>query len=41
VLLATPQEIDELVDDWQPEPLVSPQTALEEAEAEKLPILVG
>ncbi|KAK0749807.1 pyridoxal phosphate-dependent transferase [Schizothecium vesticola] len=37
----TEDEIDELVDDWQPEPLVSPQTALEEAEAEKLPILVG
>jgi serine palmitoyltransferase len=34
-------EIDELVDDWQPEPLVAPRTALEEAESEKLPVIVG
>lgn len=35
------QEIDELVDEWVPEPLVLPQTALEETEMEKLPVLVG
>jgi len=37
----TEDEIDELVDEWVPEPLVARQTALEEAETEKLPILVG
>ncbi|KAK3942085.1 serine palmitoyltransferase 1 [Diplogelasinospora grovesii] len=37
----TEDEIDELVDEWVPEPLVSPQTSLEEIESEKLPILVG
>lgn len=35
------QEIDDLVEEWQPEPLVAPQTAFEEAEMEKLPIIVG
>ena len=35
------QEIDELVDDWTPEPLVGPQTAFEEAENEKRPVIVG
>ncbi|KAI9889021.1 MAG: serine palmitoyltransferase component [Vezdaea aestivalis] len=35
------QEIDELVDDWTPEPLVGPQTALEEIENEKRPVIVG
>ncbi|ODA77126.1 hypothetical protein RJ55_07644 [Drechmeria coniospora] len=34
-------EIDELIDDWVPEPLVAEQTALEEAEAERLPIISG
>ncbi|KAG5951425.1 hypothetical protein E4U53_003130 [Claviceps sorghi] len=34
-------EIDELVDEWVPEPLVSEKTALEEAESEKLPVIVG
>ncbi|KAI4860495.1 aminotransferase class I and II [Hypoxylon rubiginosum] len=34
-------EIDELVRDWEPEPLVAPQTPFEEAETEKQPILVG
>ncbi|KAG7124518.1 Serine palmitoyltransferase 1 like protein [Verticillium longisporum] len=34
-------EIDELVEDWTPEPLVGAQTAFEEMEAEKLPIIVG
>ncbi|KAK3321668.1 pyridoxal phosphate-dependent transferase [Apodospora peruviana] len=37
----TEDEIDELVDEWVPEPLVLPQTALEEQETEKLPVLVG
>lgn len=36
-----PQEIDELIDDWAPEPLVAGQTPLEEAESEKLPVIVG
>ncbi|KAI0165065.1 aminotransferase class I and II [Hypoxylon sp. FL1284] len=34
-------EIDELVRDWEPEPLVAPQTTFEEAESEKQPIIVG
>ncbi|KAK4231942.1 serine palmitoyltransferase 1 [Podospora fimiseda] len=37
----TDDEIDELVEEWQPEPLVPKQTALEEAEMDKLPVLVG
>ncbi|KAK0713142.1 pyridoxal phosphate-dependent transferase [Lasiosphaeria miniovina] len=37
----TEDEIDELVDEWVPEPLVAPQTALEEAGMERLPVLVG
>ncbi len=39
--LTIPQEVDELVEEWVPEPLVAPQTALEEAESEKLPVIVG
>ncbi|KAF2096426.1 serine palmitoyltransferase 1 [Rhizodiscina lignyota] len=35
------EEIDELVEDWTPEPLVPPQTAFEENEMEKRPIIVG
>lgn len=35
------QEIDELVDEWVPEPLVAPQTPFEEAENEKRPVIVG
>jgi hypothetical protein len=35
------QEIDDLVDEWTPEPLVAPQTAFEEADNEKLPVIVG
>ena len=35
------QEIDDLVDEWVPEPLVAPQTPFEESEAEKLPVIVG
>ncbi|RQM08338.1 hypothetical protein DH86_00003818, partial [Scytalidium sp. 3C] len=34
-------EIDNLVDEWQPEPLVARQTPFEEAEQEKLPVIVG
>lgn len=34
-------EIEELVDEWQPEPLVATQTALEEMEMDKLPVIVG
>ena len=35
------QEIDELVDEWTPEPLVAPQSTFEEAENEKRPVIVG
>lgn len=35
------QEIDELVDDWTPEPLVAAPTQLEELENEKRPVIVG
>lgn len=35
------QEIDELVDDWTPEPLVAAPTQFEELETEKRPIIVG
>ncbi|KAI1749027.1 aminotransferase class I and II [Xylaria castorea] len=34
-------EIDELVRDWEPEPLVAEQTNLEESEAEKIPVVIG
>jgi len=34
-------EIDELVDDWVPEPLVPEQTPIEIAEAERVPVIVG
>ncbi|KAK4111660.1 PLP-dependent transferase [Canariomyces notabilis] len=37
----TEDEIDELVDEWTPEPLVPAPTPAEEAELEKLPVLVG
>ncbi|TQV98342.1 serine palmitoyltransferase 1 [Cordyceps javanica] len=35
------EEIEELVDDWTPEPLVAERTPLEDAENEKLPIIIG
>lgn len=41
VNLMCQQEIDELVDEWTPEPLVAPQTSFEEAENEKRPVIVG
>ncbi|QSZ31206.1 hypothetical protein DSL72_000769 [Monilinia vaccinii-corymbosi] len=37
----TEEEIDDLVDEWQPEPLVSKMTPFEEADSEKTPIIVG
>lgn len=35
------QEIDELVEDWTPEPLVAPETPFEALENEKRPVIVG
>lgn len=40
-LLIFSQEVDELVEDWTPEPLVAPLDAFEEAENEKRPVIVG
>lgn len=40
-LLIFSQEVDELVEDWTPEPLVAPLGAFEEAENEKRPVIVG
>ncbi|KAL1303127.1 hypothetical protein AAFC00_006560 [Neodothiora populina] len=37
----TDEEIDELVEDWTPEPLAAPVTAFEEAENEKRPVIIG
>ncbi|KAK6608941.1 Serine palmitoyltransferase 1 [Botrytis cinerea] len=37
----TEEEIDDLVDEWQPEPLVAKMTPFEEADSEKTPIIVG
>ncbi|KAL8656584.1 MAG: hypothetical protein Q9210_000122 [Variospora velana] len=37
----TEEEVDEIVDEWVPEPLVAPQTAFEEAENERRPVIVG
>ncbi|KAK4074188.1 hypothetical protein Trihar35433_3662 [Trichoderma harzianum] len=34
-------EIEELIDEWTPEPLVADQTLIEEIENEKLPVIVG
>ncbi|KAH9904562.1 pyridoxal phosphate-dependent transferase [Xylariomycetidae sp. FL2044] len=34
-------EIDELVREWEPEPLVAPQSQVEEMEAEKIPVIIG
>lgn len=39
--LTPSKEVDELVDEWTPEPLVAPQTPFEEAENEKRPVIVG
>ncbi|KAF2121973.1 pyridoxal phosphate-dependent transferase [Lophiotrema nucula] len=35
------EQIDELVEDWTPEPLVAPPTQIEEMENEKRPVIVG
>jgi len=35
------QEVDDLVDDWIPEPLVATPSQVEQAELEKRPVLVG
>ena len=35
------QEIDDLVEDWTPEPLVAKPGAFEEADIEKRPVIVG
>jgi len=35
------QEIDELVDEWQPEPLVTPITAEQIADLAKVPVIQG
>ncbi|KAI1007581.1 Serine palmitoyltransferase 1 [Podosphaera aphanis] len=37
----TEEEIDDLVEEWAPEPLVAPQTSFEEADSEKTPVIVG
>ncbi|TGJ79311.1 hypothetical protein E0Z10_g9453 [Xylaria hypoxylon] len=34
-------EIDELVKEWEPEPLVAEQSAFEENEAERVPVVIG
>lgn len=35
------KEIDDLVEDWTPEPLVTKATTFEEADIEKRPVIVG
>ena len=35
------QEVQELIDEWEPEPLVPPLTDFQKAELEKLPIITG
>lgn len=37
----TENEIDDLVDEWQPEPLTSELTEFEKLSMEKLPVVVG
>ncbi|KAJ3206479.1 serine palmitoyltransferase component [Dinochytrium kinnereticum] len=37
----TEKEIQELCDDWEPEPLVPPLTEFQRAELEKLPVITG
>ncbi|ROW15772.1 hypothetical protein VPNG_02086 [Cytospora leucostoma] len=37
----TEDEIEELVEEWQPEPLVPNQTQIEESELERLPVIIG
>lgn len=40
-MVALFQEIEELIEDWAPEPLVPEQTATEALENERIPIIVG
>ena len=40
-LFCTLQEIDELVDEWSPEPLAQPLTAIEQADLAAVPIVAG
>lgn len=40
-VLISEKEIDELVDDWTPEPLVAAPTPWEELDNEKRPVIVG
>lgn len=35
------QEIDDLVDEWTPEPLVAQTSPFEDADLEKRPVIVG
>ncbi|RKF56673.1 Serine palmitoyltransferase 1 [Golovinomyces cichoracearum] len=37
----TEEEIDDLVEEWVPEPIVGPKTPYEEAKSDKLPVIVG
>jgi len=37
----TEQEIDDLVEDWTPEPIVTPLTEFEQTELERRPVIVG
>ena len=41
VVQLSEDEIDDLVDEWTPEPLVGESTALEEMEVDKRPVIVG
>ncbi|RKO85134.1 pyridoxal phosphate-dependent transferase [Blyttiomyces helicus] len=37
----TEKEIQELIDEWEPEPLVQPLTDFQQSELEKLPVIIG
>lgn len=41
IVALSEEEIDDLVEDWTPEPLVGPPSALEETEVEKRAVIVG
>ena len=41
IILKGTQEIDELVDEWQPEPLLAAETPFESVENEKRPVISG
>lgn len=40
-VLTRTQEIDDLVEDWTPEPLVAKTTPFEDADLEKRAVIVG